>query len=60
MIVAVRFDEAPSVLAGVEAGDHPADLPLAVLQDGAQIVIGLRLGLSVVVGPGELKLLNID
>ena len=56
MIVAVRFDEAPSVLAGVEAGDHPADLPLAVLQDGAQIVLGLRLGLSVVVeGPGELK-----
>ena len=56
MIVAVRFDEAPSVLAGVEAGGDPADLPLAVLQDGAQIVLGLRLGLSVVVeGPRELK-----
>ena len=59
MIVAVRFDEAPSVLAGVEAVGDPADLPLAVLQDGAQVV-ALRLGLSVVVGPGELKLLNID
>ena len=46
LIVAVRFDEASS-LADVEGADQPADLPLAVQQDGADGV-GLSLGLSVV------------